>query len=204
MRKLLPFLLFVVVLAACNSDKKQIQNYLDRNYSDREVEVVGDVSTDSAFCPLTQLEGTTLEIMAYRAQLMMLLDQDPDSAVRLATAIKQKYADENTFANLAYPSGSNNRVAYRVRCNEAGDEHYITFYKNTKDETIEYSSFDVEDVVDSLNVYYTLLMNGVNELVGDKNADSKTEKAKVDKDNKDNKKDDAVKTAKEERKAEKE
>lgn len=172
-------LMALVVFAgtACNDDKKQINEYLDKNYSDREVKVVGKVVPDSAFCPLSKLESTKLEVMGFRAQLMMLLDQDPDSAYRLAKSIKQKYADENTFANLAYPNGKNNRIAFRVRCDENGEEHYITFYKNIKDETIQYSSFDVEDVVDSLSLYYGLLMNGVNEIIKDNNGDTDTDSA---------------------------
>lgn len=174
MRKIIPFLLMsmaIFVWAACSDDNKQIYEYLEKNYSDREVKVTGDIVPDSAFCPMSKLESTKLEIMGYRAQLMMLLEQDPDSAYRLAKSIKKKYADENTFANMAYPSGKNNRLAYRVRCEEDGEEHYVTFYKNVKDETIQYSSFDVEDVVDSLSVYYSMLMNGVNEIVKDEKLD---------------------------------
>ena len=60
-------------------------------------------------------------------------------------------------------------MAYRVRCDEAGEEHYITFYKNLHDDTIEYSSFDVEDIIDSISVYYNSLMNGVNSIVSERN-----------------------------------
>ena len=44
-----------------------------------------------------------------------------------------------------------------------------TFYKNLHDDTIEYSSFDVEDIIDSISVYYNSLMNGVNSIVSERN-----------------------------------
>ena len=171
MKKLLSFILVAMVVSvwiACNDDKKQINDYLEKNYSDREVKVVGEVVPDSVFCRLSILESTKLEVMGYRAQLMLLLDQDPDSAYRLAKTIKEKYANENTLADLVTSKGNNNRVAYQVQCTEDGKKRYITFYKSLKDETIQYSSFDVEDMEDSLYLYYNLLMTGVDEIVKDR------------------------------------
>ena len=168
-RKILFFIMMAVAITACKNDKKQVQEYLDRNYADREVKVVGKITPDSAFCPLTKLEATLLEVQAYRVQLMQFIEQNLDSAYQFACLIKDKYADENSFANLAYPNGQKNRLAYRVRCDEAGEEHYITFYKNLHDDTIEYSSFDVEDIIDSISVYYNSLMNGVNSIVSERN-----------------------------------
>ena len=164
----------VSVWISCEDDKKQIKDYLERNYSERDVKVIGKVVPDSAFCQLSLLKTTKLEVMGYRAQLMMLLEQDPDSAYRLAKSIKQKYSDENTLANLLTPKGSNNRVAYNVQCTDDGKERYITFYKDLKDETIQYCSFDIEDVQDSLNLYFDLLMKGVDEVIQEKDGQEKT------------------------------
>lgn len=180
MKKLLSFILIAMVVSvwvACNDDKKQINEYLEKNYSDREVKVVGKVEPDSVFFPLSKLESTKIEIMGYRVQLLMLLDQDPDSAYRLAQYIKQKYIDEKTIVDLINPKGKNDRIAYNVQCTEDGEERYIIFYKNVKDETIQFSSFEVNDMVDSLSKYYALLVNGVNEIVNDYAGYEKKEKS---------------------------
>ncbi len=187
MKKILSFILVSLIVSvwiSCKDDKKQITEYLEKNYSDREVKVIGEVVPDSAFCRLSLLESTKLEVMGYRAQLMMLLDQDPDSAYRLARNIKQKYANENIVADLITAKGSNNRVAYKVHCIEDGKKRDIIFYKDLKDETIQYCSFDVEDMEDSLYLYYNLLIDGVNEIVkGNENqekGEKTTEESKKD------------------------
>ena len=118
MKKFFGFLMLSLVLISCNAEKKQISEYLENNYSDREIEVVGDIVADSAF--------------------------------KMARTLKAKYAGKNWFASIAYPKGKNNRMALMAKCKDDGQERVITFFKNTSHDVIEFSSLDVDEVIDSL------------------------------------------------------
>ena len=170
MKKLLGFLILAFVLVSCNSDKRQISSYLDNNYSDREIEVVGDIVADSTFCPLDKLDNTSLEITGHKDMLMHLLEVDPDSAFSLARNLKAKYAGKNGFAAIAYPKGANNRMALMAKCKENGQERVITFFKSLHEDAIEYCSLDVDDAVDSLLVNYSMLMDGIEVILQDQAA----------------------------------
>ncbi|MBR6264243.1 MAG: hypothetical protein IKR05_13645 [Prevotella sp.] len=145
-----------------------IEKYLQNNYPDREIELVGDINVDSAFCPRTQLEDAALEIDNYKIQLDRLLAQNPDSALRLAKDLQKKFADNSAFINLAYPKGKNNAKALMVKCNEEGKGRVITFFKGKDDENIEFSSLDVDELVDSLIVSFDMLKDGIKIIVSDK------------------------------------
>ena len=182
MKKTLLFLSLVIICMACNSDKAKIEKYLNNNYSDREIEVVGEITIDSAFCPLSKIDEAALQIMGYKAQLQELLVDRTYSAIALANSLKVKFTDNNEFVNMAYPKGANNRLAYMVKCNEGGRERVITFFKSTSDDFIESSSLDVDEAVDSLLVSYNMLMDGVRIITqegGNSNAESK-ESAKAE------------------------
>ncbi len=174
MKKFFGFLMLSLVLISCNAEKKQISEYLENNYSDREIEVVGDIVADSAFCPLDNLDNTSIEIAGCKAMLIHLLDADPDSAFKMARTLKAKYAGKNGFASIAYPKGKNNRMALMAKCKDDGQERVITFFKNTSHDVIEFSSLDVDEVIDSLLVNYTELMDGIEVILQDKAA-SRTE-----------------------------
>lgn len=169
-------LLSLVACMACNSDKAKIETYLENNYSDREIEVVGDIAVDSAFCPLSKIDEAAIEIMGYKAQLQELLVLNPDSAYVVAANLQNKFADNKVFVNMAYPKGNKNRLAYMVKCNQGGKERVITFFKSESDDFVESSSLDVDDAVDSLLVSYNMLMDGVRIINQDKsNSNSKPE-----------------------------
>ena len=168
MKKSFLFFCVVILLTACDSDKSLIEKYLQNNYPDREIELVGDISVDSAFCPRAQLEDAALEIDNYKIQLDRLLAQDPDSALRLARDLQKKFSDNSAFINLAYPKGKNNAMALMVKCNEEGKGRVVTFFKDKKDEDIEFSSLDVDEMVDSLIVSFDMLKDGIRIIVSDK------------------------------------
>ena len=112
----------------------------------------------------------------------------------MAKTLKQKYDNENFVADLITSKGSNNRVAYIVKCTEDGNQRDIVFYKDLKDENIQYCSFDVEDMVDSLSLYYNLLIDGVNEIVkGDESKEKKEKTAETSTKDDSNKKDESSK-----------
>ncbi len=168
MKKSFLFFCVAIILTACDSDKSLIEKYLQNNYPDREIELVGDINVDSAFCPRTQLEDAALEIDNYKIQLDRLLAQNPDSALRLAKDLQKKFADNSAFINLAYPKGKNNAKALMVKCNEEGKGRVITFFKGKDDEDIEFSSLDVDELVDSLIVSFDMLKDGIKIIVSDK------------------------------------
>jgi hypothetical protein len=168
MRKLL-LLLAVVALTACNSDKKKVEAFIDNNFFDREVTVTGDVTIDSAYCPMSQLEQNSIQLMGHRGNLLKLLDENPDSAYALAKALKVQLGDNKAFANLAYPNGKNNRLAYMAKCAVDGKERMVIFYKQVEGDKIELSSFDVDEAIDSLMVGYNHLMDGIRVILADKN-----------------------------------
>ncbi len=168
MKKSLLFLFGFLVLVSCNSDKSQIENYLQNNYPDREIEIVGDVSSDSAFCPKTHLEEVGLELDNYKLQLDRLLAINPDSALKLARVLQNRFTSKDAFINLAYPKGKNNSKALIVKCNEDGKNRMITFYKDKTDEFIDFSSLDADEMVDSLLVSFEMLIDGINIIVNDK------------------------------------
>lgn len=168
MKKSFLFFCVAIILTACDSDKSLIEKYLQNNYPDREIELVGDINVDSAFCPRTQLEDAALEIDNYKIQLDRLLAQNPDSALRLAKDLQKKFADNSAFINLAYPKGKNNAKALMVKCNEEGKGRVITFFKGKDDENIEFSSLDVDELVDSLIVSFDMLKDGIKIIVSDK------------------------------------
>ena len=201
MKKTLMFLSLVIVCMACNSDKDKIEKYLNNNYSDREIEVVGDITVDSAFCPLSKIEEAALEIMGYKAKLQDLLVDRTDSAIALANSLKVKFADNNEFINMAYPKGSNNRLAYMVKCNEAGRERIITFFKSTSEDFIESSSLDVDEAVDSLLVSYNMLMDGVRIITQDSGNSNNEAKEKPKAEDKKDAEDKKAEEEKSERKA---
>lgn len=168
MRKIL-LLLAVAALTACNSDKKKIEAYIDNNFFDREVAVTGNVTIDSAYCPMSQLEQNAIQLMGYRGNLLKLLDENPDSAYALAKMLKVQLGDNKAFANLAYPNGKNNRLAYMAKCTVDGKERMVIFYKQVEEDKIELSSFDVDEAIDSLMVGYNHLMDGIRVILADKN-----------------------------------
>ena len=168
MRKIL-LLLAVAALTACNSDKKKIEAYIDNNFFDREVAVTGNVTIDSAYCPMSQLEQNAIQLMGYRGNLLKLLDENPDSAYALAKMLKVQLGDNKAFANLAYPNGKNNRLAYIAKCTVDGKERMVIFYKQVEEDKIELSSFDVDEAIDSLMVGYNHLMDGIRVILADKN-----------------------------------
>ena len=174
MKNYLGFLILAIGMISCNAEKKQISEYLDHNYSDREIEVVGEIIEDSTFCPLDMLDKSSIEITGYKAMLMHLLEADPDSAFKMARNLKAKYAGKDGFANLAYPKGENNRMALMAKCKENGQERVITFFKDKNNDRIDLSSLDVDEVVDSLLVNYTKLMDGIDVILQDRSA-SQTE-----------------------------
>lgn len=169
MKRNLLLLLAVVALAACNADKKKIEAYVDNNFFDREVVVKGEVTVDSAFCPLSQLEQNAIQLMGHRGNLLKLLEENPDSAYQLAKALKIQLGDDKAFANLAYPNGKNNRLAYMAKCTVDGKERIVTFYKQLEGDKIELSSMDVDEAIDSLMVGYNHLMDGIRVILSDKN-----------------------------------
>jgi hypothetical protein len=168
MRKFLIAVCAVMTLVACSSDKKKIQHYLDNNFSDREIVIDGDVVTDSAFCPLAELENVSLQLTALQGQLLQLLDVNPDSAFSLAASLQQKYSQKDAFVNMAYPKGKNNRLSYRAKCICDGAERYVTFFKYPQSDEIETSSLEVDENVDSLMVTFNQLMNGVKVIMDDR------------------------------------
>lgn len=170
MRKVL-LLLAVVALTACSSDKKKIEAYIDNNFFDREVEVTGEISIDSVFCPMSMLEKNAIQLMGYRGNLLKLLDENPDSAYALAQALQTQLGDNKAFANMAYPNGKNNRMAYMAKCTVDGKERVVTFYKQLEGDKIEMSSFDVDEAIDSLMVGYNHLLDGIRVILNDKNAE---------------------------------
>ena len=168
MRKLF-LLMAVVALTACNSDKKKIEAYIDNNFFDKEVVVSGDVTIDSAFCPMSQLDQNAIQLMGYRGTLLKLLEENPDSAYALARKLKTQLGDSKAFANLAYPEGKKNRLAYMTKCKVNGEERMVTFYKQVEGDKIELSSLDVDESIDSLMVGYNHLMDGIRVIIADKN-----------------------------------
>ena len=168
MRKLF-LLLAVVLMTACNSDKKKIESYIDNNFFDREVKITGEVTIDSAFCPMSQLDQNAIQLMGHRGNLLKLLDENPDSAYALAQALRVQLGDNKAFANLAYPSGKNNRLAYMAKCTVDGKERMVIFYKQLEGDKIELSSIDVDEAIDSLMVGYNHLMDGIRVIIEDKN-----------------------------------
>lgn len=168
MRKVL-LLLAVVALTACNADKKKVEAYIDNNFFDREVAVTGEVTVDSVYCPSSQLEQNAIQLMGHRGNLLKLLEENPDSAYSLAKALRVQLGDSKAFANLAYPNGKNNRLAYLAKCTVDGKERIVTFYKQLEGDNIELSSFDVEEAIDSLMVGYNHLMDGIRVILEDKN-----------------------------------
>ncbi|MBO4659611.1 MAG: hypothetical protein J5637_08315 [Prevotella sp.] len=170
----------IVTLCACNSDKKRIQTYIDNYHPDTEIELEGDVNVDSTFCPLTALDATSLEIMGHRMNLLHLLEVNPDSAFILARQLNQKYAGDNAFASLAYPTGPKNRLSYQVKCKVDGNERYVVFFKNVDDDNIESSSLEVDEAIDSLMSSFTMLRNGLRIILNDSNTPAET-KRKADK-----------------------
>ena len=161
MKHILWLICGVLTLMACSSEKKNINTYLENNYSDREISLVGDISSDSAFCPLAELENAATQIMNYRLQLLNLLEVNPDSAFKMARALNERMSAKDAFANMAYPKGKNNRVAYQVKCQQGNKVEYITFYKHATEDFVELSSLDIDDTIDSLMVSYNQLMNGI-------------------------------------------
>ena len=150
-----------LVLMACSSEKQDIETYLENNYSDREISLVGDISADSAYCPLAELENAATQILNYRMQLLNLLEVNPDSAFKMARELNTRLSAKDAFANMAYPKGKNNRIAYQVKCQQGGKVEYITFFKHETDDFVELSSLDIDDAIDSLMVGYNQLMNGI-------------------------------------------
>ena len=55
-----------------------------------------------------------------------------------------------------------------VKCNEEGKGRVITFFKGKDDENIEFSSLDVDELVDSLIVSFDMLKDGIKIIVSDK------------------------------------
>jgi hypothetical protein len=168
MRKSFLFLCLGFILIACNSDKGLVKKYLQNNYPDKEIEIVGDITVDSAFCPRVQLEEVGLEIDSYKAQLDRLLAQNPDSALILAKVLQNRFFDKDAFIKLAYPKGKKNCMAYMVKCKEDGKKRIITFFKSNTDDSIEFSSLDVDDVVDNLLESFEMLKDGISIIVNDK------------------------------------
>ena len=162
-------LMAVVALSACNGDKKKVKAYIDNNIFDKEVTVAGDITVDSAYCPMSQLDQNSIQLMGYRGMLLQLLDENPDSAYALAKTLRVQLGDSKAFANLAYPNGKNNRLAYMAKCTVDGKERMVTFYKQVEGDKIELSSLDVDEAVDSLMVGYNHLMDGIRVILADKN-----------------------------------
>jgi hypothetical protein len=167
MRKILS-LLILLALVACSSEKKSIQNYLDNNFPETEIDIVGDVVVDSVFCPLAALDSVSSKLLEYRIALLDLLEQNPDSAFKLADQLNTTYSASNAFANMAYPKGKNNRLGYQVKCKMEEEEKYLTFYKNENDDKIEVSTFEVDESIDSLMQGYNRLMNGIKVILDDR------------------------------------
>ena len=176
-------LLVMMVFVACSSDKAKIEKYLEGNFSDREIAISGDISLDSAFCPQNELDNAALELMGYRTQLLMLLDQNPDSAYSLAKALQLRFADGKAFTNLAYPTGKNNRLAYMAKCTQDGKERLIAFFKHPTEDRIELSSLDIDDSIDSLMVGYNQLLNGIKVILDDRGFGTKDDRGATPKDN---------------------
>lgn len=161
MKKIMLLACMALVVMACSSDKKKLEAYIQNNIADHEVEVVGDVVADSAFCPIEVLDNVSSKLNGYQSQLLMLLETNPDSAFAFARSLQTVYSKKDAFANMAYPKGKNNRVAYMVKCNVDGRERMVSFFKNISDDGIEMTSLDLDDAVDSLLVTYGQLMSGI-------------------------------------------
>ena len=151
----------VLALMACSSDRNRIETYLENNFADNEIEIVGEIVPDSVFCALGDLDNAALELLGVRDQLLQLLDVNPDSAFKLAKNLSDKYADGKVFANYAYPKGKSNREALMVKCKQGGRERMIAFYKQPQGNLIEACSLDEDDARDSLLVTYNNLLSGI-------------------------------------------
>ena len=55
-----------------------------------------------------------------------------------------------------------------VKCNEEGKDRVVTFFKDKKNEDIEFSSLDADEMVDSLIVSFDMLKDGIKIIVSDK------------------------------------
>lgn len=149
-------------LFACNSDQKKLETYLSNFYPEYELQGDDKVTTDSAFCPISKLESNFIELMGLKAQVFRLYAENPDSAYRLAVKVNEQYGGKDALGDLTYPKGSNNSVAYTVKCKSADNERYIVFYKDRQLETIEYCSLDADERIDSIMNQYSELMYAVN------------------------------------------
>ena len=161
MKKLLVFLWVILAVVACDYDTKKVKEYIENNVADHEVSVVGDVVKDSVFCPMSELDIASNSLLEYQARLLSLLEENPDSAFAFARKLQGKMAQKDAFANMAYPKGKKNRLAYMVKCNVDGKERMVSFFKGVNDENIEMTSLDLDDTVDSLMVSYGQLINGI-------------------------------------------
>ena len=161
----------LILLVSCNSNKNKIETYISNNVFDHNVEITGDIVVDSAFCPLTHLEQASIQLMGYQGLLLRMLDENPDSAYSLANSLKLQLGGNKGFASLAYPTGSNNRLAYMAKCSVDGSERMVTFFKYVDDDEIEQSSLDVDETIDSLMVSYNHLMDGIKVILADKKSE---------------------------------
>lgn len=182
MRKIRQIILLcsLVALCACNADKKRIQTYIDNYHPDSGIEMDGEINVDSAFCPLAALDSASLMLMSHRMTLLNLLDVNPDSAFALARQLNQKYSGNDAFANIAYPKGPDNRLSYQVKCLVDGRERYVVFFKNPNDDSIENSSIEVDEAIDSLMSSFTMLRNGLDIILNDAKPSVDTKKRVAD------------------------
>ena len=87
MTKKILIILLSLVLFSCNSDKKQLKNYLSSYYPEYEIQKDEKITIDSAFCPISKLESNSIELMGLKAQVFKLYADRPDSAYQLALKI---------------------------------------------------------------------------------------------------------------------
>lgn len=174
MKRNITLLLAAIILCACSSDKKNIEAFMQKYHP--EYTVTGDqVTVDSAFCPVNTLDATAIEMMGLNAKLYSLYAEKPDSAIRYARQLHEKYGGTDVISNLTYPKGPRDRVTYTVKCQSDEGERLIVFYKDAKRDDIECCSLDADEHIDSIMSRYSQLMYNIGVILKNQDVSHSTE-----------------------------